>query len=179
MSNGYGYGGGGKGQGMGRGRGRGGRGGGGQCMWIGGGYRRGFGRGQAVMPIVGPFPTVLEPRDTNPQVQALKAQEQNMKDQLNIITQRIEEIEASRLNQPVSINQSENKGVLKMTAVLDQKRCMNCGLCLDICPEQAISMSSNYTVVIDSRKCTGCGSCIDKCPNKAISLVKVVQRAAS
>ena len=66
-----------------------------------------------------------------------------------------------------------------MTAVLDQERCMNCGLCVDLCPEQAISMSSNYTVVLDSSKCTGCGSCINECPNEAISLAEPARRAAS
>lgn len=57
-----------------------------------------------------------------------------------------------------------------MTAVVDQEYCTGCGLCVDVCPEQAISMSLNYTVAIDSGMCTGCGSCVDECPNEAISL---------
>jgi len=49
---------------------------------------------------------------------------------------------------------------------------MNCGLCVDICPEQAISM--NYAVAIDSSRCTGCGSCVNECPNEAIALSETV-----
>ena len=67
-----------------------------------------------------------------------------------------------------------------MTAAIDQERCMNCGLCVDLCPEQAINMNSNnYTVEIDSSKCTGCGSCVDDCPGEAISLSETARRAAS
>ena len=57
-----------------------------------------------------------------------------------------------------------------MTAVVDQERCVSCGLCVELCPEQAISMSLNYIVAIDPGTCTGCGSCVDECPNEAISL---------
>jgi 2-oxoacid:acceptor oxidoreductase delta subunit (pyruvate/2-ketoisovalerate family) len=134
------------------------------------------------MPQAGSSPTAAEPRDAVPQVQALKAQ--NMMDQLSAITQRIAEIEATSTNPPAPIKKSntasdENRKALKMKAVLDQERCMNCGLCIDLCPEEAISMTSKYTVVIDSSKCTGCGSCIDDCPNEAISLSETARRAAS
>jgi ferredoxin len=64
-----------------------------------------------------------------------------------------------------------------MTAAIDQKLCLNCGLCVDICPEQAISMDD--TAAIDSSKCTGCGSCVNECPNDAISLAETPRRAAS
>lgn len=136
------------------------------------------------MPLAGSSPPVTEPRDAAPQVQALKAQAQDMKNQLSAITQRIAEIEATSTNPPAPIEKSDtasddNRRSPKMTAILDQERCMNCGLCVDLCPDQAISMSSNYTVVIDSSKCTGCGSCIDECPNEAISLAEPARRAAS
>ena len=139
------------------------------------------------MPLAGSSPPVTEPRDAAPQVQALKAQALDMKNQLSAITQRIAEIEATSTtstNPPAPIEKSDtasvdNRRSLKMTAVLDQERCMNCGLCVDLCPEQAISMSSNYTVVLDSSKCTGCGSCINECPNEAIYLAEPARRAAS
>jgi 2-oxoacid:acceptor oxidoreductase delta subunit (pyruvate/2-ketoisovalerate family) len=169
---------------MGRGRGRGGGGGRGQGMGLGRGYGRGLGRGQGGIPLAGSSPQATEPRDAAPQVQSLKAQAQDMMDQFGAITQRIAEIEATSTNPPAPIEKSDtasddNRRSLKMTAVLDQERCMNCGLCIDLCPDQAISMSSNYTVVIDSNKCTGCGSCIEDCPNEAISLSETARRAAS
>ena len=64
-----------------------------------------------------------------------------------------------------------------MTAAIDKEKCTCCGLCVDICPEQAISM--NDAVTIESSKCTGCGSCVNECLTEAISLSNAVQRAAS
>lgn len=134
------------------------------------------------MPLARFSPPTSEPREAAPRVQALKAQAQDMMDQLSAITQRVAEIEATGTNLSAPIKQfnpaSDGKRRFrKMTAVIDQERCMNCGLCVDLCPEQAISM--NYTVSIDSSKCTGCGSCINGCPNEAISLSEKARRAAS
>ena len=63
-----------------------------------------------------------------------------------------------------------------MKAVIDQERCVSCGLCIDLCPEHAISMHG--TAIIDSDQCTGCGSCINECPNQAISLSDAAHGAA-
>jgi ferredoxin len=54
-------------------------------------------------------------------------------------------------------------------AVVDLGACARCGACLDICPENAISMDP--IVTIDPRLCTGCGTCIDACPRGALSVV--------
>ena len=62
-----------------------------------------------------------------------------------------------------------------ITATINQERCANCGLCIDLCPEHAISM--NDTVTVDSSICTGCGSCIDECPNEAIALSRAARCA--
>ena len=45
--------------------------------------------------------------------------------------------------------------------------CRACGLCMDECPEEAIS-EGDPIYVIDPEKCTDCGSCEDVCPNEAI-----------
>jgi len=55
-------------------------------------------------------------------------------------------------------------------AVVDLGTCARCGACLDICPENAISMDP--IVTIDPRLCTGCGTCIDACSRGALSLVR-------
>jgi NAD-dependent dihydropyrimidine dehydrogenase PreA subunit len=44
--------------------------------------------------------------------------------------------------------------------------CTACGVCIDECPEQAISEGDIYK--IDPVKCTDCGSCADVCPVEAI-----------
>ncbi len=189
MRNGFGYGGGGgKGCGMGQGIGRG-RGGGeggvgrrGQGMGQGRGGGRGMGRCQGVATVAGSAPNAAEPHDAVQQAPALKAQAQDMMNQLSATTHRIAEIEATGTDSSIPIERSSKtasdgeKRFQKTTAVLDHQMCSCCGLCTDFCPEHAISM--NDTVMIDSNKCTGCGSCVNECPNEAISLSDVAQRAA-
>jgi len=48
--------------------------------------------------------------------------------------------------------------------------CILCGSCVDICPEKALSLSSeNNQVKIDRELCMIHGSCVDICPTGAIS----------
>lgn len=51
------------------------------------------------------------------------------------------------------------------------ERCKQCGLCVDVCPKQAISYGAginaggyNYTVIDDGR-CIACGMCYTICPD--------------
>jgi ferredoxin len=94
----------------------------------------------------------------------LKAQVRAIMDQLSVIKQGIADIET----RGVGPSAPEKNRVRGMTALMDHQLCMNCGMCIEACPEQAISM--NAITEIDSGKCTGCGSCINSCPNGAISL---------
>ena len=54
---------------------------------------------------------------------------------------------------------------------MDKERCLSCGICADICPEHAISMTD--TAEIDSNRCNGCGACVEECPTEALSLSEV------
>ena len=56
-----------------------------------------------------------------------------------------------------------------MAAQIDQEKCTGCGICVDICPLEAISME-NDKAKVDNDTCTECGQCVDECPNKAISV---------
>lgn len=44
------------------------------------------------------------------------------------------------------------------------KACNQCGMCMDVCPTQAIKRTPKGTVLIDKRLCVGCLSCIGFCP---------------
>ena len=47
------------------------------------------------------------------------------------------------------------------------EECINCGACIDVCPEEAITEGDEISV-IDPEKCTDCGSCVEVCPTDAI-----------
>jgi heterodisulfide reductase subunit A-like polyferredoxin len=61
-----------------------------------------------------------------------------------------------------------------LRAIVDQDRCLLCGICADMCPEDAIAV--NDTAVVDLHKCTGCGECVDECPEDAIALAEWKER---
>ncbi|HDM09276.1 MAG: 4Fe-4S binding protein [Deltaproteobacteria bacterium] len=50
------------------------------------------------------------------------------------------------------------------TAIIDQERCTQCGLCRELCRWDAISED----FVVDSIECEGCGVCYYFCPERAI-----------
>lgn len=52
-------------------------------------------------------------------------------------------------------------------AVKDQNKCIDCGICYDVCRFNAVDQI-NYD--IDSYKCEGCGVCVAMCPEDALSL---------
>ncbi|HZJ47839.1 MAG TPA: YjjW family glycine radical enzyme activase [Acidimicrobiia bacterium] len=48
--------------------------------------------------------------------------------------------------------------------------CNHCGLCVDPCPEHALTVESGPLVVVDREACTACDICIDICPFDATPL---------
>lgn len=42
--------------------------------------------------------------------------------------------------------------------------CNQCGLCIDLCPVQAIERKKTGTVVVDRKVCIGCQACVGFCP---------------
>lgn len=49
-------------------------------------------------------------------------------------------------------------------------RCLNCSLCVRICPTRAICISNEETI-IDYNLCINCGMCLKECPSGAKSIV--------
>lgn len=62
--------------------------------------------------------------------------------------------------------ESISPGVQKM---FNQAKCIGCGECLKVCPENAISMTAEG-LTTDRDRCTSCGKCADICPSKAIEM---------
>jgi NADH-quinone oxidoreductase subunit F len=55
---------------------------------------------------------------------------------------------------------------------IDNKKCIGCGKCKNVCPVNAISGEKSKAHSIDLKKCTKCGSCIAECPAKAGAINK-------
>jgi pyruvate formate lyase activating enzyme len=50
-------------------------------------------------------------------------------------------------------------------------KCISCGLCIDVCPHDAISYDDDDLIVVDREKCVGAGECVEVCPEDALELV--------
>ena len=55
-------------------------------------------------------------------------------------------------------------------AVVDLSVCDRCGLCLPLCPPEAIHLDFQ-DLVVDPHTCTGCRKCIAPCPVGALTMV--------
>ncbi|NPV63526.1 MAG: hydrogenase iron-sulfur subunit [Methanotrichaceae archaeon] len=63
------------------------------------------------------------------------------------------------------------KGELELeptSAFVDRDKCIQCKLCVDICPKKAIAVES--PAYVDEAACKGCGSCAASCPVNAIDM---------
>lgn len=68
---------------------------------------------------------------------------------------------------------TKTKGVLapsRYLAQVDKSECTVCGMCVDICPVEAITSDGDETARVDAQGCIGCGLCASVCPVDAISL---------
>jgi ferredoxin len=60
--------------------------------------------------------------------------------------------------------------------VINQDLCSGCGVCLVVCPYDAISMvksEDGRVASIDSLSCKRCGLCVSTCPSGAISIANL------
>jgi electron transfer flavoprotein alpha subunit len=58
-----------------------------------------------------------------------------------------------------------------MKVIVDRQKCTVCGVCTDVCPFGAITVTETSTEISD--ECTLCGMCVDACEFGALSLPEV------
>lgn len=61
---------------------------------------------------------------------------------------------------------------MKRIAVVNQKRCVACGACMNACPRKAITVWKGCYAIVDLSKCIGCGSCERTCPASCIEMIR-------
>ncbi len=59
---------------------------------------------------------------------------------------------------------------LKPVIFFNAEKCTGCGMCVDVCPEDAIRIKDNRSVT-DRKLCKGLGKCAEICPNDARNLM--------
>lgn len=55
----------------------------------------------------------------------------------------------------------------------DASLCTDCGLCVGVCPTDAITVSEDYSIKIDNELCVQCNACVMACPLKALAIQKL------
>ena len=59
-----------------------------------------------------------------------------------------------------------------MPPIINPEKCVHCGLCTDICPEDVFrgSRKKNVPKITYGGECWHCGACVVDCPSQAITL---------
>jgi ferredoxin len=70
----------------------------------------------------------------------------------------------------------KTKGVLapsRFQAKVGAETCTSCGLCMEICPVDAVGLNTDDIAEVNADACIGCGLCATACPVEAINLFEV------
>jgi len=51
---------------------------------------------------------------------------------------------------------------------INEDLCVGCGVCVDDCPVEAITLKENQKAIINDNVCIRCGKCHETCPEDAV-----------
>ena len=61
--------------------------------------------------------------------------------------------------------------LLEQEVLWDEKKCIDCGACISICPTGALALDKvTYKLKLNYEKCIVCGNCVEACPLGAIKV---------
>src|SRR5665647_3071453 len=70
------------------------------------------------------------------------------------------------------IKEGQQMKFISVKPVVDNDKCIGCGICSKVCPSLAITLV-NRKAVVNEKDCRGCGGCNQRCPVYAIEMVKL------
>jgi ferredoxin len=88
------------------------------------------------------------------ELQSLKQQAEVLKQQKQEIETRMAGLQSGR----------------RVVAFIHTEECTGCGVCADVCPNDAIRIDKQ--AVVDPGRCTACAACVSACPNGAIIITQ-------
>jgi NAD-dependent dihydropyrimidine dehydrogenase PreA subunit len=124
-------------------------------MGQGGRGNRRSGRAERGPATAGVIPAEQPAGSLSSEHDALRAQMRAIDEQLRALH--------DRLNRTAVDNSGRH-----LVAAIDTDKCIGCGLCVHVCPADAIAVIGAASV--DTTKCTACRQCVDECPQGAISM---------
>jgi electron transport complex protein RnfB len=71
------------------------------------------------------------------------------------------------------LNEEHGTPKPKSIAIIDEKTCIGCTLCIQACPVDAILGSAKHMHTIIEKECTGCELCLPPCPVDCIEMIPI------
>ena len=62
----------------------------------------------------------------------------------------------------------DKAGEEKFQGLLDENKCIGCGICVDACPQEVLEVVGGVAEVVNEDACIACGDCVEECPMGAI-----------
>jgi len=70
------------------------------------------------------------------------------------------------------LNETHGETKPKRIAIVDEKACIGCTLCIQACPVDAFVGSSKVMTQVIAEECTGCDLCLPVCPVDCIDMIE-------
>jgi len=69
----------------------------------------------------------------------------------------------------IQLKEEKQQGGRMMSLItVNQEKCIQCGICINVCPTRVLEMGKNSPEAIVPQACNACGHCVAVCPHMAI-----------